>query len=59
MPLEVQDSGKGVILETTASAGEKIPVDEAAKVSSQLCPRGVPSRVQLKTFPLLLCSLVV
>lgn len=34
MPLEVQDSGEGVSLKTTAAEGEKIPVDEAAKVSS-------------------------
>jgi hypothetical protein len=32
MPLEVQDNGEGVTLKTTASEGEKLPIDEAAKV---------------------------
>jgi hypothetical protein len=35
MPLEVQDNGEGVTLKTTASEGEKLPIDEAAKVRNR------------------------
>ncbi|KAJ9113234.1 hypothetical protein QFC22_006073 [Naganishia vaughanmartiniae] len=50
MPLEVsQEPGEpGITLKTTASEGEKLPVDEAAKAESKKNLADVQSKVEIE-----------